>query len=141
MAQGHISLSETQSRLARSRPRAGDAFKPRSRPALGRRRSRATADGRRNHGSPEAKVGRETQSRLAGGQSRAEDAVMPRPRPTAGGRRSHESPEANPGEGQNHDSPDANSSSTWNCFTMLIRFVTQIFHIIVMFVVLYLCFI
>jgi hypothetical protein len=40
-----------------------------------------------------------------------------------------------------HDSFEANSSSTQSCFTILIIFVIQILHIIVMFVVPYLCFI
>jgi hypothetical protein len=42
---------------------------------------------------------------------------------------------------RSHGSPEANSSRTWSCFTILIMFATQIFHIIVMFVVSYLYFI
>jgi hypothetical protein len=122
MAQGHISLSETQSRLARGQARAGEPVTPRPRP---------TSGGRRSHASPEANLEWEIQSRLARGQPRtssasltrprasrvmlrkvsnsadpptnsarpqAGDAVTTRPRPTSGGRHNHDSPEANLGQ-------------------------------------------
>jgi hypothetical protein len=79
---------ETQSRLARGQPRAGDAVTTRPRPTSGGRRNqdsprgqtragdtvttctRLNPGGRRNHDLLEGKPGRETQSRL----------VMTRPR-------------------------------------------------------------
>jgi hypothetical protein len=79
---------DTQSRLVRGQPLAGDAITPRSRPTL---------IGRRNHASPEANLGHQTQSCLARGQPSGGDAVTARPRPTLGGRRSHGSLEANRG--------------------------------------------
>jgi hypothetical protein len=71
---------ETQSRLARSQPRAGNTVTAHLSP---------TSGGRRNHASPEVILGRDTHSRLARGRPRAEDAVTPRPEANLRGRRSH----------------------------------------------------
>jgi hypothetical protein len=110
---------ETHSRLARGQPWAGYAITARPRP---------TSGGIHSHGSFEANSGLETQSRLVRGQLRAGYTVTVRSSPTLGGRRSH-------------GSFEANNSGTWSCFTILIMFVTHILHIIMMFVVPYLCFI
>jgi hypothetical protein len=94
---------ETQSRLARGQPRAGDVVT--TRPML-------TSGGRHSHGSSEANPGRETQLRLAQGQPRAGEPVTPRPRPTSGGRHIHAAftPHPRPtSDGRScHDSSEAN---------------------------------
>jgi hypothetical protein len=78
---------ETQSRLARGQPRAGDTVTARPRPLREgdavTPHPRPTSGGRRSHASPVAILGRETQSRLHASL-----------RPSSGGRRSHGSLEA-----------------------------------------------
>jgi hypothetical protein len=109
---------ETQSRLARGQPRIGDAITAHSRPNLGRetqsRLTRPTLDRRRSHGSR--------------GQPRAGGIITACPRPTPSGTRSH-------------GSSEASNNNTWSYFSMLIMFAIQILHIIVIFVITYLCFI
>jgi hypothetical protein len=88
---------ETQSRLARGQPQAGDVITTRPRPNSG---------GGGIHDSPEANLGWETQSRLARGQFWAGDTVTARWRPTLDKQCISASPEANPGR-HSHDSPEA----------------------------------
>jgi hypothetical protein len=110
---------------------------------------RPPSSGRCSHASCEAALGPETQSRLARGHPRAGDAVTTRPRPTTGGRHSHDSPDDISGYapegvqlrrlGGSVDQFYINSLEI--IYAILIMFATRILHIIVMFVLLYLCFI
>jgi hypothetical protein len=93
---------------------------------------RPTSGGRLSHDSPEVIPWRETQSRLAQGQPQAEDTVTTRPRPTLGRRRGHDSPE---------DISGGALAIIGIICAILIIFATRILHIIVMFVIPYLCFI
>jgi hypothetical protein len=68
---------ETQSRLVRGQPRAGDAVTTHPRPI---------SSGRCSHDSPKTNLGQETPSQLARGQPCAGDTVATRSRPTLCGR-------------------------------------------------------